>query len=209
MMAMSHDVFKEKNGLSLITYPTLQSMLLVDMLNNYLSVPIYLCDAARNSNCLFDDDALVIFDAMLLDGESVQRAYWLEAIFNPRVGRRIILINVNIYDEMLAWRQHGNIIAVFPAKTHQQALIRRLRTLLVAAQEEAGDVASPPRLTRLTLREQEVLKAMQQGASNLDISRILYISENTVRTHVYNIFKKIAVKNRIQAVKWADVHLCG
>lgn len=59
MMAMSHDVFKEKNGLSLITYPTLQSMLLVDMLNNYLSVPIYLCDAARNSNCLFDDDAFV------------------------------------------------------------------------------------------------------------------------------------------------------
>ncbi|WP_395755668.1 LuxR C-terminal-related transcriptional regulator [Edwardsiella ictaluri] len=50
---------------------------------------------------------------------------------------------------------------------------------------------------------------MQQGASNLDISRILYISKNTVRTHVYNIFKKISVKNRIQAVIWADTHLCG
>ncbi|EKS7813030.1 LuxR C-terminal-related transcriptional regulator [Edwardsiella piscicida] len=210
MMAISHDVFKEKNGLSLITQPTLQSMLLVDVLNNYLSVPIYLCDAPRNSTYLLDDCALIIFDAMLLDGDPAQRSSWLEAIFNQRVGRRIILINVNTHDEGLAWHQHGNIIAAFPAKTHQQALIRRLRTLLVAAQEdEPGEAIPVPRLTRLTLRELEVLKAMQQGASNLDISRILYISENTVRTHIYNIFKKIAVKNRIQAVKWADTHLCG
>lgn len=59
----------------------------------------------------------------------------------------------------------------------------------------------------LTLRELEVMKAMQQGASNQDISQMLYISENTVRTHIYNIFKKIAVKNRTQAVKWADAYL--
>ncbi|AKM47487.1 Transcriptional regulator, LuxR family [Edwardsiella anguillarum] len=207
MMAISHDVFKEKNGISLITHPTLQSMLLVDVLNNYLSVPIYLLDAPKSSKYLLDDCALIIFDAMLLDAEPAQRACWLEAIFNQRVGRRIILINVNTHDEALAWHQHGSIIAAFPAKTHQQTLIRRLRALLVTAQEEpSGDTAPTP---RLTLRELEVLKAMQQGASNLDISRILYISENTVRTHIYNIFKKIAVKNRIQAVKWADTHLCG
>lgn len=61
----------------------------------------------------------------------------------------------------------------------------------------------------LTLHELEVMKAMQQGASNQDISQMLYISENTVRTHIYNIFNKIAVKNRTQAVKWADANLDG
>ncbi|WP_231292170.1 LuxR C-terminal-related transcriptional regulator [Edwardsiella ictaluri] len=188
MMATSHNILKKKNGLSLITYPTLQSMLLVDVLNNYLGVPICLCDATRNSNYLLGDCNLIIFDTMLLDGDPTQRACWLEAIFNRRVGPRIILINVGTYDEVLAWCQHGNIIAVFPAKTHQQALIRRLRTLLMAAQEEGPGYMTPT--PRLTLRELEVLKAMQQGASNLDISRILYISKNTVRTHVYNILRK-------------------
>ena len=34
-----------------------------------------------------------------------------------------------------------------------------------------------------------------------------FISENTVRTHIYNIFKKIAVSNRTQAACWANTHL--
>ncbi|HCT5799213.1 TPA: transcriptional regulator CsgD, partial [Enterobacter hormaechei] len=38
-------------------------------------------------------------------------------------------------------------------------------------------------------------------------ARSLFISENTVKTHLYNLFKKIAVKNRTQAVSWANDNL--
>lgn len=40
-----------------------------------------------------------------------------------------------------------------------------------------------------------------------DIARALFISENTVRTHLYNVFRKLSVKNRTRAVSWANEHL--
>ncbi len=52
----------------------------------------------------------------------------------------------------------------------------------------------------LTHREKEILNKLRIGASNNEIARSLFISENTVKTHLYNLFKKIAVKNRTQAV---------
>lgn len=42
-----------------------------------------------------------------------------------------------------------------------------------------------------------------RGASNIDIANALFVSENTVKTHLYNVFKKINVKNRLQAMMWA------
>ena len=45
------------------------------------------------------------------------------------------------------------------------------------------------------------------GAKNEEIAAELYISPNTVKTHIYNIFKKIDVPNRLQAVLWAAKNL--
>ncbi|RYU66519.1 helix-turn-helix transcriptional regulator [Aliivibrio finisterrensis] len=55
----------------------------------------------------------------------------------------------------------------------------------------------------LTGREKEILKLLSLGASNIDIANELFVSENTVKTHLYNIFKKLNVKNRLQAMMWA------
>jgi DNA-binding CsgD family transcriptional regulator len=41
------------------------------------------------------------------------------------------------------------------------------------------------------------------GATNEQISDRLFLSRHTVKTHVYNIFKKINVTNRLQAALWA------
>ncbi|PKM83494.1 MAG: DNA-binding response regulator [Firmicutes bacterium HGW-Firmicutes-13] len=55
----------------------------------------------------------------------------------------------------------------------------------------------------LTSREQEVLKLIAQGCSNKEIANLLYISEKTVKNHVYNIFRKIDVTDRTQAALYA------
>ena len=53
----------------------------------------------------------------------------------------------------------------------------------------------------LTIRESEVLDLLAKGTSNKEISDSLFISVETVKSHIKNIFKKLDVKNRVAAVK--------
>jgi DNA-binding NarL/FixJ family response regulator len=59
----------------------------------------------------------------------------------------------------------------------------------------------------LTPREIEILSLVAIGAKNEEIAEKLFISSNTVKTHIYNIFKKIDVPNRLQAALWAAKNL--
>jgi DNA-binding CsgD family transcriptional regulator len=61
----------------------------------------------------------------------------------------------------------------------------------------------------LSLREVSVLQLIAGGRSNKEISQELYISANTVKAHLYNIYKKIDVANRLQAAIWASHHING
>jgi DNA-binding NarL/FixJ family response regulator len=62
----------------------------------------------------------------------------------------------------------------------------------------ADDEAEPA--TRLTLRQEEVLRMLLGGCTNKTISRELYISEETTRNHVSAILKFFGVQSRTQAV---------
>ena len=55
----------------------------------------------------------------------------------------------------------------------------------------------------LSGREKEILKWLKEGKSSWDISRILRISRNTVNFHIKNLFRKLDVVNRTQAVSEA------
>lgn len=55
----------------------------------------------------------------------------------------------------------------------------------------------------LTDREIEILQLMSEGKHNKDIASTLFISEKTVKNHITNIFKKIKVTDRTQAVLFA------
>jgi len=59
----------------------------------------------------------------------------------------------------------------------------------------------------LTSRQIQILAQVAVGASNDEIAERLNISSHTVKTHLYNIFKKIRVTNRLQAALWAAKHL--
>lgn len=66
---------------------------------------------------------------------------------------------------------------------------------------EKTSPASQPQQV-LSSREMVVLKLLAAGKSNQDISEELCISTNTVKVHLYNMYKKLKVSNRIQAVRW-------
>ncbi len=59
----------------------------------------------------------------------------------------------------------------------------------------------------LTRREKEILTIIACGANNEKIADELYISPHTVKCHIYNIYQKINVSNRLQAALWAAKNL--
>lgn len=71
--------------------------------------------------------------------------------------------------------------------------------MVVALSEDDGSVvAELPE--GLSARESEVLELLAEGLSNAEIGRALFISPLTVRNHVSNIFAKLQVTNRRQAM---------
>ncbi len=94
------------------------------------------------------------------------------------------------------------------------AEVERLVTAIGAAQE--GAVYLDPQIARrviehlkpptnatsigqLSARELDVLKLMVEGYSNPEIANALYLSPNTVKTHIRGIMNKLAVDDRVQA----------
>jgi DNA-binding NarL/FixJ family response regulator len=77
------------------------------------------------------------------------------------------------------------------------SVTRRLIEEFARARE---DRAVPASLTALTDRETEVLRAVARGLSNAEIGSELYVSENTVKTHVARILMKLGLRDRVQAV---------
>jgi DNA-binding NarL/FixJ family response regulator len=73
---------------------------------------------------------------------------------------------------------------------------RRSEKGLESALEERG----------LTEREQAVLQALAQGQSNKEIARSLWLAEQTVKFHLTNIYRKLEVRSRTEAVHWAYGH---
>ena len=58
----------------------------------------------------------------------------------------------------------------------------------------------------LTPREQEILGLVARGDSSPTIARHLGIAENTIKTHLANIYRKTGARNRVQATRFYLTH---
>lgn len=63
--------------------------------------------------------------------------------------------------------------------------------------------------SELSERELTVLAALTRGLSNRQIGEELWVSEQTVKFHLRNVYRKIDVKKRAEAVRWAYSHGIG
>jgi DNA-binding NarL/FixJ family response regulator len=96
--------------------------------------------------------------------------------------------------------------AIRAAAAGQAVLDRAVQDRLLAATLAARPAVSEPMPADLTPREREVLTLIGQGLSNRGIAEQLFISEATVKTHINNLFAKIGIRDRADAVRRALVY---
>ncbi|KAB0463394.1 MULTISPECIES: LuxR C-terminal-related transcriptional regulator [Vibrio] len=86
-------------------------------------------------------------------------------------------------------------------------LPRKVTNQLLFYYRNMVNTNTTPTNVDLTIREIQVIRCLQSGSSNTQIADDLFISEFTVKSHLYQIFRKLAVKNRVQAIAWANQNL--
>lgn len=202
--------------LLLITRPSLQATALLQHFKQSLAVNVKLHNIQRALEEI-PSGCLVLVDMMEADKKLIH--YWQDNLSRKSNNIRTLLLNTPDeypYRDIESW---PHINGVFYVSDDEQRVVSGLEGVLSGECYFSQKLASYL-ITRsgnyryngtesalLTHREKEILNKLRIGASNIEIARSLFISENTVKTHLYNLFKKIAVKNRTQAVSWANDNL--
>lgn len=154
---------------------------------------------------------IILMDFSLPDGNGLDAT---EVILNEIPECKIVFLTVFETDEnllkairlgakgyMLKNISSSSLLASLRALAKGEiAMSRKMMSRLV--EYSRNTPAVPPSgdlLAKLSPRERDILTALQDGASNTEIARQLFLSENTVKHHIHSILEKLGVENRRQA----------
>jgi DNA-binding NarL/FixJ family response regulator len=100
---------------------------------------------------------------------------------------------------------HPDDLAVAVRQAHGQSLF------FASGRDHAtpSPAASVPDHIALTRRETEILRLVGEGKSNRQLARALWVTEQTVKFHLSNVYRKLDVSNRTEASRWAQLHGLG
>ncbi|MBO4204894.1 response regulator [Micromonospora echinofusca] len=172
-------------------------------------------DAVREAAALRPDVVVMDLRMPVRDGTSATREITSWASPRPRVLALTTFDLDEIVDGALTAGVDGfllkratpeEVVAGIRTVASGDALVspsvtRRLLAVYAGRRNVAtGDAALAARLTE---READVLRALASGQSNTEIAGAMYISPETVKSHVKNLLAKLGVRDRTQAVVWA------
>jgi LuxR family maltose regulon positive regulatory protein len=106
-----------------------------------------------------------------------------------------VFLNEGVIIEKLMKKLKNNI-----RKTNEDGMLEFISSLLKSFKQNTEPKKSIMVEKILSEREIQVLELLQQGASNAEISKKLFVSINTVKTHLLNIYTKLDVHSRTSAL---------
>jgi DNA-binding NarL/FixJ family response regulator len=171
-----------------------------------------------------DDEQVGNKKVCLLDCQDVDNSELEECVFgfvNSFAGDILVaLFNVQSQNGLARLVKLNKIRGLFYRNDSRQVFIKGIRTILegqlwlsrkmlsdcvLLPQEQSKHFK--PETKALSCRERIILQEVASGASNQEIADNLQISIHTVKTHLYKIYRKINVPNRLQATLWANACL--
>ncbi|UTW44608.1 helix-turn-helix transcriptional regulator [bacterium SCSIO 12696] len=191
---------------------SLQNSLLLEKLEEQLGIHCKLVEPGQlaRGGCLLLDCAVLTPEqsAQAIKGSQD----WLPAPY-------VALLNATAFSAHEGLMQWPRVNGIFYNSTGHAKLLEGIATIL------RGEYWLPRRLLHgfvecnrripssdtssasLTRREWQILQHILDGKTNAAIAGELFVSEHTIKSHLYNIFKKIGVKNRLEASNWARDNL--
>lgn len=155
---------------------------------------------------------VVLMDYRLPDGTGADATRAIKARWPS--ARVVMLTAINDDETVLESIQAGadgyltkdravdDVVATVRSARAGETLLPRSVIIGIAQRVASARDRQPerPRIESLTARELEVLQALAEGMTTPDICERLFISRNTLRTHVQNIMMKLHVHSKLEAV---------
>jgi len=146
-----------------------------------------------------DGDGLATLEKLQAQ-EPGSKVVMLSTYDNPTYIARAVALGASDY--VLKGSSRDDIVATIVAASRGESPSRTGELKKIAATMKVRQVVDDDDVP-LTQRETQVLRHVALGLSNREIGRSLEISVETVKEHVQNILRKIAVSDRTQAAVWA------
>jgi DNA-binding NarL/FixJ family response regulator len=153
---------------------------------------------------------IVLMDLRMPEMSGIEATRRIAAA-DPSIG--VLVLTMSEDDESLFAAMRAGARGYIPKDADSEELLRGIRAAAVGEAIFGASIArrmmsffaadrsgEPSPFPELTDREREILVLIAQGRSNSDIARLLGITSKTVRNHVANVFAKLRVADRGQAI---------
>ena len=100
-------------------------------------------------------------------------------------------------------KAHPDDLAVAVRQTFESSIYFRASADMADITSSPEPLLDHPDLTR---RELEILRLVAEGYSNAELAKMLWVTQQTVKFHLSNIYRKLQVANRTEASRWAQLN---
>ena len=166
------------------------------------------------ARALLEEHAPDLLVAEIYGDDGVDGTSWLieAGAHSPRL--KTIVLSLNAEDDcienafragalayVLKTADPANLAAVIGHIFDDSIYLPRFREVAAPAPMRESHVTDV-----LTRRELEILRLVAEGHSNSKLAKMLWVTEQTVKFHLSNIYRKLDVSNRTEAGRWAQLH---
>ena len=151
--------------------------------------------------------SLIIVDLNLPDGNGLEIVQWVRSISSHTA---LVVLSFSESDEFVLAAMNAGASAFVQKAAPLSELIASVEHALTSPETfSAKDIAGAMKRTRnsfgLSQRELQILTQLHKGAPLKEFAESLFISESTLKTHLSAIYRKMDVKNRVQAIEKAKL----
>ncbi len=146
------------------------------------------------------------------DGE-IEGLECLRGAVEAVAGLKAVVFSRSKSDEVIASAFSAGAAAYVVKTVQPEDFVSAIRQVFDRSMHLAATptrTASSPRVLveahGLTSREVEILKLVAEGLTNAQVAQRLVVTEQTVKFHLSNIYRKLETSNRTEASRWAQVH---